>query len=77
MLFDGEQVGEKVIKGGKFLCVKDMPAWDAEAKMVKPNMVVRPTHFVDGGTGDIKEVTKDELDKDGKVKWMVSDYDFN
>ena len=77
MLFDGEQVGEKVIKGGKFLCVKDMPAWDAEAKMVKPNMVVRPTHFVDGGTGDIKEVTKDELDKDGNVKWMVSDYDFN
>ena len=35
MLFDGEQVGEKIIKGGKFLCIKDMPVWDNDTKGIK------------------------------------------
>ena len=76
MLFNGEQVGAKIIKGGKFLVVKDMPVWDPEDKNIKPNMTIRPTHFVDAGTGDVKEVGPEELDPKGEVKWMVSDYDF-
>tara|TARA_Y100000813_G_scaffold197992_1_gene184630 strand:+ start:4015 stop:6249 length:2235 start_codon:yes stop_codon:yes gene_type:complete len=77
MLFDGEQVGQKIIKGGKYLCIKDMPMWDSETKSVKPNMSIRPTHLVDGGTGEIIEVSSKELDAQGNVKWMVSEYDFN
>ena len=77
MLFNGEQVGEKIIKGGKFLVVKDMPVWDPEDRNVKPNMTIRPTHFVDPGTGEVREVGPEELDSKGEVKWMVSDYDFN
>lgn len=76
MLFDGEQVGEKIIKGGKFLCIKDMPVWDNATKGIKANMTIRPTHFVNGGTGEVQPVGAEELDPKGNVKWMVSEYDF-
>jgi hypothetical protein len=76
MLFDGEQVGEKIIKGGKFLCIKDMPVWDNATKGIKANMTIRPTHFVNGGTGEVQPVGGEELDPKGNVKWMVSEYDF-
>ena len=45
-------------------------------KVLRANMTIRPTHFVNGGTGEVQPVGAEELDAKGNVKWMVSEYDF-